>query len=579
MVEKYTQNLRRAELKHALDVAAGNKPADLLIKGGTVLDLINGEMCRADVAIADQTIAGIGHGYEGLKVVDATGLTIVPGFIDAHVHLESSLMTPFEFERATLPLGTTTVIADSHEITNVMGVEGFEWFLRCSKLMQQNLFLQVPSCVPSLPGFETNGAEFTLDDMFAYLDHPRVLGLGEMMNYPGVISGEKSVLDKLEAFDGKMKDGHAPLLRGKDLNAYRVSGIENCHESVTADEAKEKLAIGMAIMLREGSVAKNLLELAPIVKEFNSTQCLLCTDDRNPYEIAKEGHINYLIRQLIEKRSMPVHVAYRLSSFSAAKHFGLKRLGLVAPGYQANLVLLSDPEKVKIEDVFVKGVSLKDIDLESSGKLIKSEPPLQNTIKRNPIKIEDFDYPKKPSIYHVIEIVPQEIITNHLKVHYDGTSFSEEGVQFIAVFERYGGQSPPALGFVKGFNLADDCAIASSVAHDSHNLIVVGSSPKAMTLAINSLIKMRGGFVVVKDDQVIASLPLPIGGLLSLESSEYLTERLTDLKEAQKAIGTSLHEPFLQMAFLALPVIPSLKITDQGLIDVMRMQRLTLEAA
>ena len=322
MIEKYTQNLRRPELKHALDVAAGNKPADLLIKGGTILDLINGEMCRADVAIAEHTIAGIGHGYEGLKVVDATGLTIVPGFIDAHVHLESSLMTPFEFERVTLPLGTTTVIADPHEMTNVMGAEGFEWFLRCSKLMHQNLFLQVPSCVPSLPGFETNGAEFSLEEMVRYLDHPRVLGLGEMMNYPGVISGEKSVLDKLEAFDGRMKDGHAPLLRGKKLNAYRVAGIENCHESVTVDEAKEKLAIGMAVMLREGSVAKNLLELAPIVKEFNSTQCLLCTDDRNPYEIAKEGHINYLIRQLIEKKSMPLHVAYRLSSFSAAKHFG-----------------------------------------------------------------------------------------------------------------------------------------------------------------------------------------------------------------------------------------------------------------
>ncbi|MBY0282075.1 MAG: adenine deaminase [Alphaproteobacteria bacterium] len=579
MTEKYTQNLRRSELQHALDVAAGNKPADLLIKGGAVLDLINGELCRADIAIADHTIAGIGHGYEGIKVVDATGLTIVPGFVDAHVHLESSMMTPFEFERTTLPLGTTTVIADPHEITNVMGAEGFEWFLRCSTLMHQNLFLQVPSCVPSLPGFETNGADFTLDEMFAYIDHPRVLGLGEMMNYPGVISGEKSVLDKLEAFDGRMKDGHAPLLSGKDLNAYRVAGIENCHESVTAEEAKEKLATGMAIMLREGSVAKNLLELAPIVKEFNSTQCLLCTDDRNPYEIKHEGHINYLIRQLIEEKSMPLHVAYRLSSFSAAKHFGLKRLGLVAPGYQANLVLLSDPKKVKIEDVFMKGVSLKDIDLESSKKLIKSDPPLQNTVRRNPVKVEDMDYPKKPGSYHVIEIVPQEIITNHLKVYYDGTSFAEEGVQFIAVFERYGKQLPPALGFVKGFNLADNCAMASSVAHDAHNLIVVGSSLNAMTLAINSLIQMMGGFVIVKDEKVEAKLPLPVGGLLSLESSEYLTEHLTILKEAQKTIGTSLHEPFLQMAFLALPVIPSLKITDQSLIDVMCMQKLTLEAA
>lgn len=579
MAQKYTQNLRRSELQHTLDVASGNKPADLLIKGGMILDLINGEMCRADVAIAENIIAGIGHGYEGLKVVDATGLTIVPGFIDAHVHLESSLMTPFEFERVTLPLGTTTVIADPHEITNVMGVAGFEWFLRCSALMHQNLFLQVPSCVPSLPGFETNGAKFSLEEMLQYLDHPRVLGLGEMMNHLEVIGGEKSILDKFEAFDGKTKHGHAPLLRGKALNAYRVAGVENCHQSVTADEAKEKLAIGMAVMLREGSASKNLLNLAPIVKEFNSTQCLLCTDDRNPYEIKKEGHIDYLIRQLIEKRSMPLHVAYRLSSFSAAKHFGLKRLGLVAPGYQANLVLLSDPKKVKIEDVFIRGVSLKDIDLESSEKLIKSEPPLQNTIQRDPIKVEDLNYPKKSGTYHAIEVIPEEIVTDHLKVYYDGISFSEEGIQFIAVFERYGGKLPPALGFVKGFNLSEECAIASSVAHDSHNLIVVGSSLKAMTLAINSLIKMRGGFVIAKDEQVIASLALPIGGLLSLESAEYLVEHLAILKEAQKVVGTSLREAFLQMAFLALPVIPSLKITDQGLIDVVAMQRLTLEAA
>lgn len=265
MPKRYTQKIRRPELQHALAVAAGNKPADLLIRGGTILDLINGEMCRADVAISGQIIAGIGHGYEGIKIIDATGLTIVPGFIDAHMHLESSLMTPFEFEKVTLPLGTTTVIADPHEITNVMGSEGFEWFLRCSKLMHQNLFLQVPSCIPSLPGFETNGAEFSLKDMSRYLDHPRVLGLGEMMNYPGVINGNEDVLDKLEVFGGKMRDGYAPLLRGKELNAYRVAGIEHCHESLSAGEAKEKLTVGMAVMLREGSVAKNLLDSASIV--------------------------------------------------------------------------------------------------------------------------------------------------------------------------------------------------------------------------------------------------------------------------------------------------------------------------
>lgn len=276
---------------------------------------------------------------------------------------------------------------------------------------------------------------------------------------------------------------------------------------------------------------------------------------------------------------MPLHVAYRLSSFSTAKHFGFKRLGLVAPGYQANLVLLSDAEKVVIEDVLIKGVSIKNIDLSDAERLKRSKPPLQNTIQRAPIRVDDFSYPQKPGTYHVIEVIAEEIITNHLKVRFDGTSFMEEGVQYIAVFERYGKQLQPALGFVKGFNLLENCAIASSVAHDSHNLIVVGSSLNAMTVAINALIKMKGGFVVVKDDQVIASLALPIGGLMSLESSEYLIKGLISLKEAQKKVGILLHEPFLQMAFLALPVIPALKITDQSLIDVIRMQKLTLEAA
>lgn len=572
LAQKNTQTLSRAELKNVLAVARGEETADLLIKNIKILDLVNGEKIDSAIIISGQTIAGIGLEYQdakALKIIDGNGLTAVPGFIDGHLHIESSMMNPFEFESMTLPLGTTTAICDPHEITNVLGEKGFSWFLRASEKIHQNLFIQTSSCVPALPGFETNGGDFTLSQMEKVKTHKNVLGLAEMMNFPGVINGDDSVLDKLEAYSDLNLDGHCPLLRGKALNAYIAAGIQNCHETVTAVEGKEKLQKGMALIIREGSVAKNLKTLAPLVTEFNSPQCFLCTDDRNPFEILEEGHINYLIRKMINELKIPPHVAYRLSSYSAAKHFGLKRLGLIAPGKKADIVLLKDLEGVEIEKVFIGGVDSSELNLKNTikTKLNISQPPLENTIKRKLLTEKDFLFKLQKGNYNVIEIVADEIITKHLIVNFDGTKFASDDVLYMANIERYGNELVPSLGLVKGLGLKSG-AIASTVAHDSHNLMVIGKSIQDMVVAVNSLIESGGGLCVTDRGIVKSLLPLPIAGLISLKSGEEIFQEIKKLKLEYKKLGITLGEPFIQMAFLALPVIPTIKLTDRGLFNV-----------
>jgi adenine deaminase len=582
LAHKRTQTLTREELQKCLAIARGDSPADVLIKNVKILDLINGEIIDSAIVLSGKTIAGIGLEYtdaKALKTVDGKGLTAVPGFIDGHLHIESSMMNPFEFERMTLPLGTTTAICDPHEITNVMGDKGYSWFLRSSELMYQNLFVQTSSCVPALPGFESNGGEFKLSEMKKYKSHPNVLGLAEMMNFPGVINGDQNVLDKIEEYSDLNLDGHCPMLRGKALNAYIAAGIQNCHETVSADEGKEKLQKGMSLIIREGSVAKNLKTLAPLVTEFNSPQCFLCTDDRNPYEILKEGHINYMIKKMIKELKMPAHVAYRLSSYSAAKHFGLKKLGLIAPGKQADIVLLSNVDEVTIADVYIAGKRISELNLDATlnEKLKKSEPPLENTINRKPLVENDFQYNLRAGKYNVIEIVKDEIITKHLTVNYDGKNFDQEDILFMVNIERYGNNLPPALGLVKGIGLKKG-AIAASVAHDSHNLMVVGKTIAEIVTAANALIKSGGGLCVVDGNEVKALLELPLAGLLSLKTGQEIFEEIKNLKTEYHKLGITLEEPFIQMAFLALPVIPQLKLTDRGLFDVSTFSYICLEA-
>ncbi len=564
--------LNREQLKRVLAVSRGAEAADILIRKVQYLDLINGGTMETSIVIAEGTIAGVGTEYDdalALQVIEGQGLTAVPGFIDAHLHVESSMMNPFEFERVTLPKGTTSIVCDPHEIANVMGVQGTEWFLRCSELADQNQFIQISSCVPALQGMETNFGEITCAQMAQLKDHPSVLGMGEMMNFPGVINGDDKVLDKIELFSGKSIDGHSPLLQGKGLCAYIAAGVENCHETVSVGEGIEKMRLGMGVMIREGTVAKNLRNLAPMINEFNSLNCMLCTDDRNPLEIAEVGHIDSMIRFLIQEQKLAPHLAYRLATYSPARHFGLKHLGLIAPGKQADIILLADINTVKINSIILRGRELRTykLDVRVSEKLKKSLPPLANSMVRTEVNAKDFYYNFSAGEYRVMGLIPGELITQSLIIAHDGKDFIDHDVVKIAVIERYGKQTPISIGLVKGFGLIGG-AMASSVAHDCHNIIVMGRSDEDMATAVNHLIHSGGGQCIVSNGNVVASLPLSIGGLMSVESSEEIIKKQKQLHHAHHQLGVKMEAPFLNLAFLALPVIPSLKITDRGLFDI-----------
>lgn len=564
--------ISRQERQELLAVARGEAVADYIIDNVILLDIINGGEMTGPIVTKGRHIAGIGAEYRdapALRRIDAHGATAVPGFIDSHLHIESSMMTPVAFETATLPRGLTTVVCDPHEIVNVMGEKGFSWFVRCAELAKQNQYLQVSSCVPALEGCDVNGARFSLDQMLTWRDHPLVAGLAEVMDYPGVIAGQNTLLDKMDAFRHLTLDGHCPGLSGKALNAYIAAGIENCHESYALEEGRRKLQLGMALMIREGSAARNLDALAPLINAFNSPQCLLCTDDRNPWEIAHEGHIDALIRRLILQHNVPLHVAYRIASWSAARHFGLHHLGLLAPGKQADIVLLSDARNVAVQQVFVKGepIDAERLKAGEPARLAQTVPPYGNTIARHPVCADDFALHFTPGKrYRVIDVIPNELVTGASACMCTAGGFDRHDICYIAVLERYGQQSVPAYGLLGGFGLREG-ALAATVSHDSHNIVVIGCSADEMALAVNQVIEDGGGLCVVRNGQVQCHLPLPIAGLMSTDTADSLAGQIDALKTAGRECGTLPDEPFIQMAFLSLPVIPALKLTSQGLFD------------
>ncbi|WP_274370143.1 adenine deaminase [Morganella morganii] len=570
---KRTCTRSREEMTTLLAVARSEAPADYRIDNVRILNLINGGEFPGPVVISGNAIAGVGAVYKDApahQVIDGKNAVVVPGFIDAHLHIESSMMTPVTFESATLPLGVTTIVCDPHEIVNVMGEEGIEWFLRCAEQAQQNQFVQVSSCVPALPGSDVNGADFPLAEMLKYKDHPHVPGLAEMMNFPAVIAGEAETLDKLDAFRGMTLDGHCPMVTGKDLNGYIAGGIENCHESHRYEEGLEKLALGMALMIREGSAARNLDALAPLITAMSSPQCLLCTDDRNPWEIIHEGHMNALVYRLINQHQIPVHIAYRVASWSAARHFGLKNLGLVAPGKQADLVLLRDEKAVDIQAVMCGGrwVDKAALLREREAKQAASRPPVQNTVRRQAVTAQSLAFVPEPGReYRAISVIPNELITGEQRVSWDGRRYDCDNICSLAVIERYGRQTPPATALLHNFGLTHG-ALASTVSHDSHNIVAAGIDPMDMALAVNQLIAGGGGMCVVADGRVLSHAALPIAGLMSDKTADEIAAEIESLKAACRDCGVMLNEPFIQMAFLSLPVIPTLKLTSLGLYDV-----------
>ncbi len=569
--------LKRNELEDLIDYARGVKPSELLLQGGKYLNVFTGEWITGDVAIAQGRIVGVGPGYQAERKVSVKGKYLVPGFIDSHVHIESTCMVPDEFQKVALVRGTTGAIVDPHEIANVMGVKGIQYFLDCAAKSTMNIYVMLSSCVPATNHLETSGAKLSAEDLIKLKNHPHALGLAELMNFPGLLFKDKAVLDKVMAFQDTPIDGHCPMLRDKDLNAYAAAGIGSCHESVTLLEAKEKLEKGLQIQLREGSVAKNVRDLCKILDAYSSPKISLCTDDRNPVDILDEGHIDYLIKLVIKKGIAP-EVAYRSASWSTAKHYGIPRRGAISPGYFADIIILKDFKNVTIDSVYKDGKCYKKSE---EIPTIPVEAPAGNTVKYEMPTVADLKISGDDGQYRVIEVIPNQIITNALEQKIISSDHEikpdvKKDILKIAVLERYGHGLPMAKALVTGFGIKKG-ALGSSVAHDSHNIVVVGTNDEDMVACFKWMLETGGGFVAIDRNTVRASLPLPVAGLMTDAPVKDIYKNLKNLRATAKSFGCKLEEPFLQMAFLCLPVIPTLKITDRGLVDVAKFEFVSLK--
>ena len=558
-------------LSDRIDQGRGLEPADLVLKGGRMFDLITSDLVETDVAICGDTIVGVFGTYAGVREIDAGGRILVPGFIDTHLHIESSLVTPHEFDRCVTPRGVTTAICDPHEIANVLGLPGIHYFLECATQTLMDIKVNLSSCVPSTH-METTGARLEAADLVPLMNHPGVIGLAEFMNYPGVLMKDAGSLAKLEAFAGRHIDGHAPLLRGLDLNGYIAAGIRTEHEATTYDEGLEKLRKGLRVLIREGSVSKDLHALVGLLTERHAPYLAFCTDDRNPLDIAEHGHIDHMIRTAISLGAHPLAV-YRAASLSAAEAFGLKDRGLIAPGKRADIAVIDSIEGCHASLVLAGG---RVADQAAFAARPTTRPVGRHSVQAPRVASRDFRTGGNRVDTPVIGILPGKIITEHLTFDItpvDGDKRPEiaRDLVKIAVIERHGVNGNRATGFVKGFGLARG-AIASTVCHDHHNIAVVGADYDDMALAANRLGEIEGGFVVVSGGIVLAELALPVAGLMSLEPFEGVRDALIRLRAAARSLGVTLEEPFLQLAFLCLPVIPHLKITDMGMVDVDRFE-------
>jgi adenine deaminase len=552
-------------LARRIAAGVGEEPADLVIADALLYCLVTGALIKTDIAIVGDTVVGTHGRYEGRSRIEAKGRIAVPGFIDTHLHIESSLVTPFEFERCVLPHGVTTAICDPHEIANVCGAEGIRYFLECAGRMVMDLRVNLSSCVPATH-LETAGAALSAADLTPMMDHPKVIGLAEFMNFPGVIGRDPACLDKLSAFSDRHIDGHAPLLRGKPLNGYLAAGIRTDHETTSEEEAREKLAKGMHILIREGSVSKDLHALMGLIDRDMSPFLAFCTDDRNPLDIAEEGHLDFMIRTAIAHGRDPLAV-YRTATISAARAFGLVDRGFIGPGKRADIVLLDDLAACRVSLTIAGG---RVADEEAFAARRPVVPVGRGSVRSRRLEAADFMSPAGGGETSVIGVIPGKIITEHLKrvLPRAGVDLAQDIVR-VAVIERHGRNNGIANGFVHGFGMTRG-AIGSSVGHDSHNLSVVGVDEASMAAAANRLVEIGGGFCVADGGEVIAEIALPIAGLMSDLGFEDVREALIPLRAAAKGIGVVLPEPFLQVSFLTLPVIPHLKITDKGLVDVDR---------
>ena len=596
------------DLKKMMDVAAGRRKASLVLKGGTIVNVFTERTEIGDIAIEDGCIAGIGE-YDGLVNVDMTGRYICPGFIDGHIHIESSMVSPPEFEKAVLPHGTTTVITDPHEIGNVAGCQGVDYMLKATEGLSLDTFFVMPSCVPST-GLDESGAVLGPEDIKPYYENPRVLGLAEVMNSVGVVAGQEDLMGKLTEAGrrGKVIDGHAPFLRGNELNAYVCSGVWSDHECSDAEEALEKLGRGQWIMIREGTAARNLEALMPLFEAPYYERCMLVTDDKHPGDLISMGHIDYIIRRAVSLGADPIR-AIKMGTFNAARYFGLKDRGAVMPGLRADLAVLEDLKDIRVAAVYKDGVltakegvclgagkekkrnyaageeprsgSREDTESaeKTAGGLETAFPRVFDSFHMDEVALEDLVLEPKGTMERVIQFKPHELLTEERLVPWQNTPGLAPGVSLeqdivkAAVFERHLHTGHKGLGFVGGYGLKKG-AVATSVAHDSHNLIVVGTNDRDMVLAANAVRKNRGGLAVAAEGQVIGELALPIGGVMSRLSVEEVEEQLQALKVLTRQLGISSDiDAFMTLAFVSLPVIPKLRINTYGVIDVDRQKQ------
>ena len=542
-----------------LRVARGAAPADLVLRNARVVNVRTLEIEAVDVAVHGGRIAGLGR-YDGREVVDAKGAFAAPGLIDSHVHVESSMMTPAQFARAVVPRGTAAAVCDPHEIANVLGVPGIEYILAAADGLPLDLLVMLPSCVPSTD-LETAGARLEAADLLPLFGRPRVLGLAEVMNFPGVVNADPSVMAKIRAAGGRPVDGHAPGLSGPALCAYIAGGPNSEHECVSLDEAMEKLRRGMMVMAREGTVAKNLVTLAPLVRRADAWEVAMCCDDRHPIDIAREGHLDHLLRKAVSLGVDPL-IALRAVTYTPARHYHLTDRGELSPGKRADFVLFEDLKAFRAMRVWKDGREVA-----RDGKVLapppEIAPPMRASIQLPPNFRPEFAVGGNGRV-RAIEIVPDQIITRHV--------VADRGeLVKMAVIDRHSGKGGLGLGFVRGLGLKRG-AIASTIAHDSHNIVVAGTDDGDMRAAVAEIARIGGGQVACAGGKAVASLALPIAGLLSDRPLEEVAPAAERVREAARDLGSPLHDPFMTLAFLALPVIPELRLTDRGLVDVTRFE-------
>lgn len=565
-------------LVERIKAARGQKKCDLVLRNAKVINVYSSEIMETDIAILDDTIVGLGKDYRGEEEVNLKGMYVSPGFIDGHLHIESSMVEVPQFARAVVPLGTTSVVADPHEIANVLGYEGIRYMMESSKYNPLNVFFMLSSCVPSSP-LETAGSELRAFDIFPFLREKWVLGLAEVMNYPGVLNADPDVLDKLKIVTDKRIDGHAPGLHGNDLNAYIAAGVESDHECTTVEEAREKLQKGMYVMLREGSGTKNLLDLLPLVTRDNERRCFFCTDDRHPNDILEEGHINYMIKIAVQAGLDPI-TAIRMASFNTAEYYGLRKLGAIGPGRTADLVVFDNFQDFNIYRVYKNGKLVAVDGVPVYEMPIRPPSTIRSSVNIKWLEGNEFIIPARGRRCRVIGVVPDQIVTEYLEADCrinDGKVVSDVENDIIKIFvvERHRATGNVGRGLVKGFGLKQG-AIASSIGHDSHNIIVIGVDDKDIMKAVVKINKMGGGIAVVNDETVLEALELPIAGLMSNKPLEYVSTRMKELIQATRSLGVKLEDPLMTLSFMALPVIPQLKLTDLGLVDVSKFEHVDL---